>query len=87
MNKLQQKVKDWIISKFRHPERMEAIDDVWLDFIVVILPAWGLQIAFFSLSVFIYMWLYNKYGFEKVLILILVNIIFVIGSVRKAMIM
>lgn len=87
MNKLQKKVKDWIISHFRHPERMEAIDHVWLDFLVVTLPAWVMQVAFFSLSLFIYMWLYNKYGFEKVVIMLLVNIIFAINFVRKALIM
>lgn len=87
MNRIQQKVKDWIISHFKHPEEMKPVDDVWLDFIVVTFPSWVLQVVTYSLMIFIYMWLYNKYGFEKVIILLMVNIVIAIGYVRKAMIM
>jgi hypothetical protein len=87
MNKTQQKVKDWIISHFRHPEKIENIDHVWIDFLVVTLPSWVLQVGGYALTTFIYIWLYNKFGFEKVLILLLINIIFAIGFVRKALIM
>ena len=87
MNKIQQKAKDWMISHFKHPEKMEDIDHKILDILVTVIPTFISQIIGWSIMTFLYIWLYNKYGFEKVIILLFINVIFAIGFVRKALTM
>ena len=82
---LKEKAKLWIISHLKHPEKLEKIDLIWLDFLVDTLPSFVGQMVMFSLLTWLYLWLYKKYGFERIVILLLVNIIFVVNSMRKAL--
>lgn len=76
-----------MVSHFKHPEKMTDVDDKLLDFIVTTVPTFVMQMIGWSFMIFIYMWLYNRYGIERVIILLLINIVFAIGFVRKAITM
>jgi hypothetical protein len=85
MSALKEKIKAWLLSHVTHPEKLEPIDYKLIDFMVDTFPQFVMQIVQFSILIFIYMWLYNKYGFERIVILLLCNLIFVIGMLRKAL--
>lgn len=84
MNKLQGRVKDWLISHIKHPEQLKESDHKAMEFLIVGIPQFVGVLISFALMTFIYTWLYNKYGFEKTIIYLLITIIFVIGETRKA---
>ena len=81
MNASQQKLKNWLISKLNKPEDMTALDMKMIDFVIVVLPDFLMMMVTFGILTAIYFWVYKKYGFDKTLILMLINLIMVIGQV------
>jgi len=89
MNKAQQKVKDWIYSKIPHPEALNDNDhkmiDFFLTFFMDTLPQFLGMMFMFALLSYMYLWGYKKYGFERTIIIMLVNMVIIIGQVSKSM--
>lgn len=88
MSKIEQKVKDWIMSKMRYPENMNANDhkmmDFFLGFFITTIPQFiGVMITYSLLS-YMYLWGLKKYGMDKTLIVLLVGIIITIGQLSKS---
>jgi hypothetical protein len=84
MNKAEQKFKDWIISHLGKPELITETDNKIMDIIIVQVPAFlGMMLMFFILS-WLYLWGLGKYGFEKTLIVLLINVVISINQVNKA---
>jgi hypothetical protein len=78
------KLKQWILNRIKYPEKMTAFDHKLIDFIGDVLPSWiGVVINFAILS-FIYFWIYNKYGLDRTLILLLISMLLSIGRLTKA---
>jgi hypothetical protein len=88
MNKLSQKTKDWILAKMPHPEAMDANDHKVVDFLIMffveMLPGFLGMMFMFSLLSYMYLWGYRKYGIERTVIVMLVNLIIVIGNLGSA---
>ena len=88
MNKASQKVKDWLLSKVPHPEALSPNDDKMLNFFIEFfmetMPQFiGIMVLFALLS-YMYLWGYRKYGFERTIIVMLVNLVIVVSQVSKA---
>jgi hypothetical protein len=81
MNRKQQQFKDWIVAHIKSPEKMTALDHKVLDLIIVQLPAFFGMILMFVILSAIYLWGLKKYGFERTLIVLLINLIITIGQV------
>lgn len=88
MNKAQEKFKSWLFSKMPHPEALNALDlkmiDFFIEFFMATLPQVVGVILLFSLLSYMYLWGYRKYGMERTLIVLMVNIVISIGQVSKA---
>jgi hypothetical protein len=84
MNKAQQKFKDWIIAHIGSPEKMTPTDHKVLEFLIVGLPSFLMMTLMFVALSAIYLWALKKYGFEKTLIVLLINLIISIGQVSGA---
>lgn len=84
MSRAQDRIREWIMSHIAHPEKVTEFDRRMIDFIVYFAPNWVGMAATFSVLSFIYLWLYSRYGIERVLILMLVSIMISIGQLRKA---
>jgi hypothetical protein len=83
VNKAQQRIKDYLISKLARPEGLTALDHKLIDFVIVAVPDFiGIMVTF-SILTWLYVWVYNKYGFERTLIVMLVNLVIAIGQVGK----
>jgi nucleosome binding factor SPN SPT16 subunit len=84
MTKAQQRFKNWIIAHIGKPEQMTELDNKVLDIIIVQVPQFfGLVLAFTIFSA-LYLWGLKKYGFERTLIVLLVNMVIAISQVSKA---
>jgi hypothetical protein len=81
MNASQQKLKNWLISKVNKPEDLTALDMKLIDFCITIVPDFVMMLATFGILSAIYLWVLGKYGFEKTLIVLLINMIMVVGQV------
>lgn len=84
MNKAQQRLKDWIISHLGNPEKLTATDHKVLDLLIVGLPNFLTMLFMFLLLSAVYLWGLKKYGFEKTIIVLLINLIISIGQVSGA---
>jgi len=88
MNKIEQKVKDWIVSKMAHPEAMNPNDHKMMDFFIgfffTTIPQFIGVMLIFSLLSYMYLWGLKKYGFDRTIIVLLVGMIISIGEVGKA---
>lgn len=84
MNKAQQKFKDWVVAHIKSPENMTALDHKILDLIIVQLPAFFGMILMFVILSAVYLWGLKKYGFERTLVVLLINMIITINSVGGA---
>jgi hypothetical protein len=84
MNRAQQRFKDWIIAHIKKPELMTEADSKIMDIIIVQVPTFfGMMLMFIILS-WLYLWGVGKYGFEKTLIVLLINVVISINQVGKA---
>jgi len=88
VNKTEQKFKDWLMSKIPHPEVLNTNDhkmlDFFIGFFISTLPQFVGMMALFSLLSYMYLWGLKKYGLERTLIVLMVNIVISIGQVGKA---
>jgi hypothetical protein len=84
MNRAQQRFKDWIIAHVRKPELMTETDSKILDIIIVQVPAFLEMMLMFIILSWLYLWALGKYGFEKTLIVLLINVVISINQVNKA---
>jgi len=84
MNRKQQQFKDWVIAHIKSPDKMTALDNKVIDLLIVGLPNFlTMMFMFFVLSA-IYLWALKKYGFDKTIIVLLINLIITIGQVSGA---
>jgi cell division septal protein FtsQ len=84
MNRAQQRFKDWMIAHIGSPEKMTATDHKVLDLLIIQVPAFfGMVLMFVVLSA-VYLWGLKKYGFERTIIVLLINLIITIGQVSGA---
>jgi hypothetical protein len=81
---LKDKARLWLLSHLKHPENLTQADQMAITFLVETLPELIGIIIGFSIMTWIYMFLLKKYGFEKTAIIMLINLVFAIGQVRKA---
>jgi hypothetical protein len=84
VNKLQEKIKLWVVSHIKNADQLTDLDNKAIDFLIVGVPEFVGVIVAFAIMTFIYTFLYKKYGFERTIIYLLITIIFVIGETRKA---
>ena len=88
MNKTSQKVKDWLYTKMPHPENLDMNDDkminFFIEFFMETMPQFAGVMLMFALLSYMYLWGYNKYGFEKTLIVMMVSVVISISQVGKA---
>jgi hypothetical protein len=81
---IKDKVKGWLISHVAHPELLTDADMKGIDFVLTFVPEFAKIIIEFSLLSAVYLFLINKYGFNRTIILLMVSIIFSIGQVGKS---
>jgi hypothetical protein len=84
MNTAQQRMKDWIVAHIGSPEKMTATDHKIIDFLIVGLPSFLGMIMMFLILSSLYLWGLKKYGFEKTIIVLLINMIISINSIGAA---
>lgn len=85
MNRKQQQFKDWVVAHIGSPEKMTALDHKVLDLLIVQLPSFAGMVLMFVIFSAIYLWALKKYGFEKTLIVLLINMILTINQVGGAL--
>lgn len=84
MNQAQQKLKDWIIAHIGKPENITPLDNKILDILIVQVPSFFGMVLIFSILSWLYLWGLKKYGFERTIIVLLINMIISISQVGKA---
>ena len=78
------KLEDWIYSRMKNQDKVTDFDRKLISLVATALPQFiGVTIQF-SIMFYIYNFLYNKYGIERVFILLMINLIISVGFVRKA---
>lgn len=83
--KVEQKIENWIYGHIKRHDLVTDFDRIIIKFLSHYLPNFvGVMINFTILS-FVYFWIYNKYGIERVMILLAIQMIMSIGSLRKAL--
>ena len=81
---LKDKAKAWIIGHIAHPELLRPSDLMAIDFLLTFVPELVKIIVEFGVLSAIYLYLLNKYGINRVIVILMINIIFAIGQVGKA---
>ena len=85
---IKDKVHNWVMQHIPHPEALEPYDyailDFMLTFFIETVPQVIALMLIFSLLSYMYLWGYRKYGLERTLIVLMVNIILAIGQVGKS---
>jgi hypothetical protein len=84
LNQAQEKLKFWIISHIKNQDKLTTTDHRVIEFLIVGLPNFVGMLLVFGILSAVYLWGYKKYGFERTLIVLLINIIISIGQVAGA---
>lgn len=85
---LKDKAYLWVVAHIPHPEALDPYDyailNFMLTFFIETVPQVIALMLIFSLLSYMYLWGYRKYGLERTLIVLMVNIILAIGQVGKS---
>lgn len=77
-------MKDWVMAHIGKPELWTPTDDKILDLVIVTIPQVVGMILSFTILSALYLWGLKKYGFDRTIIVLLVNLIVVISQVSNA---
>ena len=84
---MSKKFEDWIYRHIKHPEKITDFDRKWIKFVADTVPRIAGTMLTFALLSAIYFWIYNKYGIDRVIILLGIQLIMCLGSLQKALTM
>ncbi len=80
---LSKKFEDWLYRRIKHPENITDFDHKWIKFVANTVPRIAGTMLNFAILSAIYFWIYNKYGIERVIILMGIQMIMSIGALHR----
>ncbi len=82
---MSKRIEDWLYRRIKHPENITEFDHKWIKFVAQVVPKIVGSMLTFAVLSGIYFWILNKYGIERVIILLGIQVIMSIGGLQKAL--